>query len=166
MQLAMTGMFRAKWSDAIYDEWIRSLLNQRPDLTREKLQRTRDNMNAHVDGLVTDYESLIPGLWLPDPNDRHVLAAAIRARADVIVTFNLADFPESSLSQFEIAAQHPDEFIHHLIDLNPDAVCEAARQQRANLKKPPRTVEEFLQTLEQQHLPETLEFLRWRREFI
>ncbi|HQX50634.1 MAG TPA: PIN domain-containing protein [Planctomycetaceae bacterium] len=166
MHLAMTGLFRAKWSEQIHEEWIRSLLEQRPDLTRENLQRTRDNMNSHVDGLVTDYESLIPGLSLPDPDDRHVLAAAIRARADVIVTFNLADFPKSTLSQFEIEAQHPDEFIRHLIDLNPDAVCEAARRQRASLKKPPRTVEEFLQALEQQRLPKTVEFLRRRRAFI
>jgi len=84
----------------------------------------------------------------------------------VIVTFNLADFPESTLSEFGVGAQHPDEFIHHLIDLNPDAVCEAARRQRASLKKPPRTVEEFLQALEQQRLSKTVEFLRRRWEFI
>lgn len=79
MHLALTDLFRAKWTDQIHDEWIRSVLEQRPDLRREQLERTRQLMNAHVrDCLVTGYEDLIPALSLPDPDDRHVLAAAIR----------------------------------------------------------------------------------------
>lgn len=166
MHLAMSNLFRAKRSDEIHEEWIRNVLKERPDLTREKLQRTRQNMDKNVDGLVTGYESLIPGLTLPDENDRHVLAAAIRAGADVIVTFNLKDFPADYLSPFGIEAQHPDEFVFHLSDLNPDAVCEAAKRQRANLKNPPKSVAEFLEVMEQQRLPKTAAFLRRRREFI
>jgi hypothetical protein len=123
-------------------------------------------MDKHVDGLVTGYESLIPGLTLPDDNDRHVLAAAIRARADVIVTFNLKDFPAEYLSQFDIEAQHPDDFVFHLTDLNPEAVCEAAKRQRASLKSPPMSVADFLGIMEQQRLPKTAAFLRQRQEFI
>ena len=94
MHLALTGLFRAKWSAEIHEEWISALLRNRPDLTRTKLERTRMLMDQHAtDALVTDYQHLIPGLQLPDPNDRHVLAAAIRAGADVIVTINLRDFP-------------------------------------------------------------------------
>ncbi len=166
MHLAMSNLFRAKWSDEIHEEWIRNVLKERPDLTREKLHRTRQNMDKHVDGLVFGYESLIPGLTLPDGNDRHVLAAAIRARADVIVTFNLKDFPAEYLSQFDIEAQHPDDFVFHLTDLNPEAVCEAAKRQRASLKSPPMSVADFLGIMEQQRLPKTAAFLRQRQEFI
>src|SRR5947209_8316691 len=94
MHLALIGLFRAKWSADIHEEWMSNLLNNRPDLTRLQLERTRTLMDKHaVDALVTGYEDLIPGLQLPDPDDRHVMAAAIRGRADVIVTMNLRDFP-------------------------------------------------------------------------
>lgn len=103
MRLAMTDLFRARWTDQIHDEWIRNVLANRPDLTSEQLDRTRELMNAHVrDCLVTGYESLIDSLVLPDPDDRHVLAAAIRTRASVIVTFNLSDFPEATLEPLGI----------------------------------------------------------------
>jgi len=108
MHLALTDLIRAKWTEAIHEEWIRSVLANRPDLTREKLERTRQLMNAHVrDCLVADYEDLIPLLTLPDADDRHVLAAAIRSNADVIVTFNLGDFPPEALTKWGIEAQHP-----------------------------------------------------------
>lgn len=97
MRLAATDLFRARWSDAIHDEWIRSVLTQRPDLEAQ-LARTRQLMDAHVmDCLVTGYEPLIDTLGLPDPGDRHVLAAAIIGRADLIVTKNLRDFPADRL---------------------------------------------------------------------
>jgi hypothetical protein len=95
----------------------------RSDLTRAKLERTRQLMDkAAPDALVRGYEHLIPGLALPDPNDRHVLAAAIRAGASVIVTCNLPDFPPHVLGEFDIEAQHPDDFIVHLLDLAPGLV--------------------------------------------
>ncbi len=87
MQLAMTGLFRARWSAMIHDEWTRSVLRVRPDLTTEQLDRTRQLMDSHVlDAVVTGFEPLIDALELPDPDDRHVLAAAIRCGADAIVT--------------------------------------------------------------------------------
>ena len=92
--LATEGLVHARWSDRIHDEWTRNLLANRPDLTAARVRRTRDLMNQHVrDSLVTGYESLIAQLALPDPDDCHVLAAALRARATLIVTFNSADFP-------------------------------------------------------------------------
>jgi len=73
-------------------------------------------MDQHAtDALVTGYEELIDGLHLPDPDDRHVLAAAIRGRADVIVTCNLKDFPAGALKSYGIEAQHPDEFLLNLL---------------------------------------------------
>ena len=157
MHLAMTGLFRARWTDQIHDEWTRNVLTKRPDLKPEQLHRTRELMNAHaLDCLVTGYELLISGLSLPDPNDRHVLAAAIRARADVIVTFNLKDFPAEHLEEFGIEAQHPDEFVTHQIDLDAGLVCTDVKRQRQNLKNPPRTALELLATFEAQGLPQTV----------
>lgn len=161
MRLALSDLFRARWTDEIHDEWIRNVLENRPDLKPEQLARTRELMNSHVrDCLVTGYQDLIDGLQLPDPDDRHVLAAAIRTRASVIVTYNLDDFPAAYLATYGLEVQHPDEFILHLLDLSPAAVCLAAKTQRAALKNPPRSVDEFLETLAQQRLPETVGKLR------
>jgi predicted nucleic acid-binding protein len=161
MELAATGLFRAKWSDEIHEEWIRNLLQNRTDLRREQLERTRNLMNASVlDCLVTGYKELIPALPLPDPNDRHVLAAAIRSRTDVIVTSNLKHFPSDVLGNYGIDAQHPDEFIKHLLNLATPAVCGAAKTQRQRLKNPPKTVDEYLAGLERQGLVQTVKELR------
>lgn len=160
-------MFQAKWTNDIHDEWIRSVLKDRPDLTPEQLERTRNLMNSHVrDCLVTNYEELIPALTLPDPDDRHVLAAAIRSGSDVIVTYNLKDFPADVLGKFGIEAQHPDEFIMHLVDLAPNVVCAAVKRQRQNLKNPPKSVDELLDALEQQSLPQTVGTLRTFSELL
>jgi predicted nucleic acid-binding protein len=167
LQLATTGLFRARWSDQIHEEWIKAVLTQRKDLKREQLERTRQLMNAHAyDSLVTGHDGLINGLTLPDAGDRHVLAAAIRGRADVIVTFNLKDFPAASLAPFEIDAQHPDEFIGNLCDLTPQAVCAAAKTCRARLKKPAKTVDEYLARLAAQQLPVTVSFLTENRRLL
>lgn len=161
MHLALTDLFRAKWTEEIHAEWIRSVLANRPDLTREQLERTRRLMNAHVrDCLVADYEDIIPVLALPDPNDRHVLAAAIRSSANVIVTFNLGDFPPETLGKWGIEAQHPDDFISHLLDLAPHLVCVAAKRQRESLKNPPMSPDDFLTALERQGLARTVTALR------
>ena len=83
MRLALTDLYRARWSDQIYQEWMTAVLRNRPDLSREQLERTRSLMNAHVrDALVNGHQPLIPALELPDPDDRHVLAAAIKCGAD------------------------------------------------------------------------------------
>ncbi|MDD4890373.1 MAG: PIN domain-containing protein [Phycisphaerae bacterium] len=161
MHLALADMFRARWTDRIHEEWIRNLLKNRTDLSREQIERTRDSMNAHaLDCLVTGYEPLIAGLTLPDPDDRHVLAAAIRAGADLIVTFNTGDFPAERLDAFGIEAQHPDDFIMHLLDLAPELVCAAAKRQRESLRNPPKTVEEYLDALARQQLLQTVAQLR------
>ena len=161
MHLALTGLFRAKWSAGVHEEWISNLLKYRPDLTREKLERTRQLMDkATLDALVEGYEDLIPTLSLPDANDRHVLAAAIRGEAQVIVTMNLKDFPNEVLQQYEMEGLHPDEFILQLIDLAPDVVMDAAGTHRQSLKNPPKSIEEFLASLEAQGLPKSVAAFR------
>jgi predicted nucleic acid-binding protein len=161
MYLALSKQFRARWSDLIHDEWIRNLLANRPDLSLEQLNRTRMLMDQYVPGsLVTGFEGLIPSLKLPDPDDRHVMAAAIQTRAEAIVTFNLKDFPEKELSQYGLSAIHPDDFITDLMDLNVGAVIEAARLHRASLKNPPFTSAGYLDVLLRQKLPKTVSKLQ------
>lgn len=160
MNLALTGIYRARWSASIHDEWKRNLLLNRPDLTPEHLDRTSSLMDAAVpDALVTDYDSLVEGLDLPDRDDRHVLAAAIKCNASVIVTFNLKDLPKAVLGAFDIEPLHPDDFIADLWDLDKAAVLEAAQRQRISLKNPPHNVQQYLDRLLQQKLPETVKLL-------
>lgn len=160
MQLALTDLFQAKWTDRIHDEWIRNLLQNRPDLKREQLEKTRRLMNAATrDCLVEGYDALIESIKLPDVDDRHVLAAAIHAHAGVIVTFNLKDFPPRALGSHKIEALHPDDFILRLIEIDSASVCEAARVHRARLRNPPKSVDEYLSTLSEQGLPKTAEYL-------
>jgi predicted nucleic acid-binding protein len=156
MWLALSGRFRARWSLEIHNEWKRNLLKNRPDLTTEQLDRTSDLMDQAIpDACVSGYEKLIEGLTLPDVDDRHVLAAAIRCNASVIVTFNQKDFPDETLGPFGIEAQHPDEFVDNLFDLDPAAVVAAAQRQRKQLKTPPMDVGTYLDLLMRQGLTQS-----------
>jgi predicted nucleic acid-binding protein len=167
MSLAQTGLFRARWTEQIHEEWTRNLLKNRPELKDETLRRTRALMNAAVpDCLITGYEPIIDSVVLPDPGDRHVLAAAIRGQAAVIVTYNLKDFPEEALKPFDIAAEHPDQFISNLFDLHPPAVTVAVRDMRARLKNPPRSVDELLDTFLAAGLAETVAQLNAMKELL
>ena len=167
MRLAMTDLYRARWTDMIHDEWTRNVLKRRADLKPADLDRTRHLMNAHVrDSLVVGFEHLIPSVNLQDPDDRHVVAAAIHGGANLIVTFNLKDFPAESLKCYNLVAQHPDDFILDLLDLHPARVCEAASKHRRSLKNPPKTADEYLDTLLKQGLTQTVGSLRqWKSAF-
>ena len=160
MRLALTDLFKAHWTDQIHEEWINALLRQNKH-KREKLERAKALMDAHVkDAKVTGFEQLIPALELPDPDDRHVLAAAIKCRADAIVTFNAKDFPAAALEPFGIDILHPDDFIHYQLDLSPPLCCQAVRNQRLALKNPEMSAEELLAVLQKQQLPQTVSRLR------
>ena len=160
MWLGLSGRFRARWSQQIHEEWKRNLLLNRPDLARAQLDRTSDLMDRAIpDGLVHGYQGLIAGLTLPDPDDRHVLAAAIRCGASVIVTFNQRDFPNELLASYGVESQHPDEFVDNLLDLDPAAVVAAAQRQRAQLKNPPADVDQYLDMLLRQGLVQTTKAL-------
>jgi predicted nucleic acid-binding protein len=160
MHMVLLDLFRAKWTEKIHTEWIRNVLKDRPDLSFNQLERTRNLMNSHVrDCLVEGYEGLIETLVLPDQDDCHVLAAAIHAKADVILTFNLKDFPAKTLENYGIEAIHPDKFIVSLLETDAEKVCLAAERQRLSLKNPPKSRDEFLQILRQQNLKESCEWL-------
>lgn len=157
MHLAVTDLFQAKWTDTIHQEWMKNVLANRPDLTLNQLERTRDLMNMHVrDCLVTGHEALIPTLLLPDPNDHHILAAAIFTAASIIITYNLKDCPIESTQIYGIEAWHPDDFISYFIDIEPGIVCAAVRKLRATLKKPVIEQKLYLEILACQSLPKTV----------
>ena len=114
-------------------------------------------MNAAVpDSLVTGYEDLIESLELPDLDDRHVLAVAIRSDADAIITFNQRDFDETVLTKFDLYTEHPDEFVSNMISIYTPRVISAVREMRQRLRNPPKDVDDFLGTLHQQGLPQTV----------
>lgn len=167
MWLGLSGRFRARWSRDIHEEWKRNLLLNRPDLTRAQLDRTSELMDRAIpDGLVDGYQDLITGLRLPDPDDRHVLAAAIHCGASVIVTFNQRDFPAELLTSYGVESQHPDEFVDNLFDLDAAVVVAAAQRQRAQLKNPPADVDSYLETLFRQGLVQSAKALATYRAIL
>jgi hypothetical protein len=115
---------------------------------------------------VTGYEYLIPSLRLPDADDLHVLAAAIHCGAEIIVTFNLRDFPSQTLQAYGLEARHPDDFVLDLLDLDTARVLDAVKGQRAGLRHPPKTALELLATLKNQGLPRSVAVLERYQEVI
>ncbi|MBS78679.1 MAG: PIN domain-containing protein [Variovorax sp.] len=147
LSLAVADLYHARWSASIHEEWVRNLANNRPDIS-DRLPAIVEGMNSAVpDSLVTGYEPLVASLMLSDPDDRHVLAAAIVGHADAIVTFNLDDFPQPYLAQFNIEVQHPDRFVTHQLHLHKLKALTAIKQMRARWSRPARSAEELLQAL-------------------
>ena len=160
LRLAVTGLFQARWSEQILDEMVDSIIRQRPELAA-RLARTRALMcDAVQDCVVAGYEDLIDGLVLPDPDDRHVLAAAIRCSAQVIVTNNIRDFPADTLAPYGIQAQTADEFVVNLCELAPAAVRTVVETQAAALRRPPQSTDELLSRLQDRGLLQSVAFLR------
>ena len=156
LELAHADLYAALWSDEVHREWMRSLAENRPTLPTAAIMRMRALMEAHIgDVSVRGYEPLIATLTLPDPDDRHVLAAAIHGKASVIVTSNLKDFLPEVLAPHQIIAQHPDAFVLSLLEADAEGVAMALAADRADLVNPPLSVDEYLAVLERGGLPET-----------
>jgi hypothetical protein len=154
--LAVEGAVEARWTEAIHQEWTQHLAANRPDIAPARIQKLRQTIDQAIpDCLVTGYDTVVDQLVLPDPDDRHVVAAAIACSADLIVTFNGNDFPSSALAPYQIEALSPDDFVNRLITLIPETVCRAAMHHRANLQRPSMTVQTYLETLCQRGLPLT-----------
>ena len=161
IRIAQSGMVQAKWTNAIVDEMLGALRRNRPDIPPAKLDRLRDLMNAAVrDCLVSGYEPLIEGLKLPDPNDRHVLAAAIKSGAQVIVTRNLKHFPAPDLEAWDIEAKSPDAFVLDQVGIDGRVVASCVRQIADSRTNPPEAVEDILAQLERDGLVEAVVALR------
>lgn len=152
---------QARWTDQILDEVFRNIRENRPDLPSGLLDRTRTLMVKAVrDCLVTGYEPLIPALDLPDPDDRHVLAAAIRARAQVIVTDNLKDFPAEALRQWDVDPKDADDFVCDQIGLDAKVVWSCLQQIANSWRNPPGTIGDVLTSLERCGLVQSVAALR------
>ena len=157
---AFARIYKARFTNQIHEEWIHAVLRQRPHLTRGPLETTRDLMNSKIpNALVVNYEPLIDGLQLPDANDRHVLAAAIHAGCDRIITWNIADFPASTLEVHGLKTQTPDEFLCELLRDFPQDMLDSLKRQRTNLNRPPLAVEQFIENLRKQNLPKFVELI-------
>jgi len=160
MWLSKNGLIAARWSDLILAEWVENLLANRIDLKRERLLRTCSEMNRAIpDALVTGYDPLIDSITLPDVDDRHVVAVAMTAGASVILTLNLKDFPAGQLPTGVVAAA-PDPFLCELFQHRPGEVLETMREHRSMLRKPSKTVDEYLATLTANGLVSLVELVR------
>jgi len=161
MEVAATGIYAAKWSKAIDDEWVRNLAKNKKRAEADFHTR-RDSMHdACPDWEVPEegWRLIEPCLSLPDVNDRHVLAAAVAGRADSIVTINIKDFPSSILEPLGITALHPDEFLLQQLQLEPLVVLPAFKSMRTRLKNPAFTPEKFVDAMERNGLIQTAAFL-------
>lgn len=160
------GLFRGRWTEQILDEWTRNLLEQKPHLEDSVRSQQRAMQEHFAEAIVTGYEPLIPALNLPDPDDRHVLAAAIQCGAQHIVTENLADFPADLLEQFEIEAIDADEFLSRTFDLYPSEALAVLRSLRELYDNPPFSPPEFILDLTAKGLPKLAARVREHRDFI
>ena len=162
MEVALAKVYQAKWSADVHREWLAALSRNRPDLDRAKLERTRVLMDKAIpSALVTGYRHLIASIPLEqDTDDRHVIAAAIVGKCDVIVTSNVAHFPQQALDEHGLVAQRPDDFLAHLLDNSLEAFLAAVRSARATKRNPPFTVDAYLAHLSRHGLVKTAAALR------
>jgi predicted nucleic acid-binding protein len=147
MWLATEGHFAARWSERILEEWVRNRQADQPELEIEQLRQTCRNMNRWIpDALVSVNDDALASIDLPDEDDRHVVVTAMDSGATSIVTFNLRDFPEPHMPK-GIRAVHPDEFLQQCFAANTDGILDTMKKHRGHLKKPVKTVEEYLAAL-------------------
>jgi predicted nucleic acid-binding protein len=138
ISLASAGLYAAKWSRKIESEWMASIEQRRPDL-RGRLAYRRDQMRDAVPDWEVEeraWQSVSRGLVLPDPDDVHVLSAALAGHADCIVTANLRDFPSDIVGPLAIEVLHPDQFIVAQCDLDPLVALAAFKRMRTRWKNP------------------------------
>lgn len=161
IRIAQHGLVQAKWTTEILDEMTAARLRKNPQLEQAKLELLRDRMIAAVaDCLVTGYEPLVDTLKLPDPDDRHVLAAAIKAGAQVIVTTNLKDFPADYLNQWSIEAKSPDDFVLDQLGIDDRVVFSCVQAIANSRARPPKTLPDVLTELENGGLVASVSMLR------
>ena len=168
IEVAATGIYAAKWSKEIDDEWIRNLAKNK-NRREADFHNRRDFMHeACPDWEVTEdsWKAIEPCMKLPDPKDHHVLAAAIAGHADAIVTKNIQDFPNSAVAPFGISVLHPDEFLLQQLQLDPLLVLPAFKTMRARLKNPAFTPEHFVSTMERNGLIQTAAYLEQALQLI
>lgn len=145
LRAAEADLYRPAWSPRVQDEVRRAFSRVRPDLPPSRIEaRLRAADRVFPDALTTGYEPLEAGVALPDPDDRHVVAAAVTARADAVVTANLADFPDATLGPLGLHAVGPDDFLLDLLDLAPGRMARLVEEQAAATSRPSLTVADVL----------------------
>ena len=154
LTLAAHEFFSPKWSPRIRDEWTRNLVARMADrdgedVARNKVARIAAAVEAAFpDALVATELPESPVLDPVDAKDRHVVVTAMVAKADAIVTFNIADFAAPHLSEsLQIEVIHPDDFVMDLVDLNEKRAVAAFRELMARKKNPPMSIAELIQRL-------------------
>ncbi len=163
VQAAADRLVEARWTDEIHNEWIRNLAAETPTIPIERLQKTRRLMNDALPGAtISGYGDLVPTVSLPDPDDRHVVAAAIAGGASIIVTWNLRDFPTTALKKYGLRRQTPDAFLAGLYDDVPDLVIGSLANARRNLNKSRVSASDFIDILNHQKLTQLVTRLRKR----
>ncbi len=166
LSLAEAEFFRLRWSARILDETERAIARVLGDRrTAERAARARGAMErAFPEAAVTGYEDLTDGLQhLPDPDDAHVIAAAVKTRASIIVTENLRHFPRRVLEPLDLEARTADAFIADTIDLDTGRAIAAVRRMRERFKRPEMTPETLLTAMEAAGLTQTVDVLREHR---
>lgn len=167
IELALHDLFRLKWSHKVLNEWKDNLLINRPDLKRERLEKTIEDMNnALLDCLVENYEPIESKLLLPDVNDHHVLAAAITSKSNFIVTANIKDFPQEYLATFNIKTCHPDDLFLNCAKKNKEYFIASIKACYQKLRMPPQTLEQYVSTLKDKcQLTKTAFFIEQNKLF-
>ena len=153
LSLAHADLYSARWTTDIEHEWMKALATNFPGQDAKILKTAEQMRQAIPDCMVTGYESLIPSLSLPDPDDRHVLAAAIAGHADAIVTSNGKDFPEKVLDSFGIELQSPDEFVVNQIMLNKIRALSAIKDMRMRWQRPEITPAALIDLFARRNMP-------------
>ena len=151
-------LYTPKWSEHIFDEW-KKVMKEKGVSEEEANKRINKVNSAFPDALVQNYKVLIDHLKLPDEDDRHVLAAAIRTNANLIVTNNIKDFPESYLQLFSLSAKTADDFLTDIIDLNQEQAIAAFKEMVLNKKNPKQDEFEILNQLRNAGLRDTANYL-------
>lgn len=160
LRFTEAGLYRARWSDDILAEWTGNLLEQKPHL-KASIKSQLDAMNrAFPEARVEGYQDLIDSLTLPDEDDRHVLAAAIRSDAQVIVTENLKDFPAEALVHYDIEARSADSFLASTFELYPQLAIGALRKMRRDYVAPAMSPGDFILYLNKQGLAQLAAFAK------
>ncbi|QGH70793.1 PIN domain-containing protein [Pseudactinotalea sp. HY158] len=161
LRMADLGLFRPVWSARVIDEARRALERIHPDIDPSRFRSRFRSMNeAFDDALVEGWEPLTQGLDLPDPDDRHVVAAALRGRADAIITENIRDFPDSTLKPIGLDAVRSDAFLLDQFDLDPSAALHIVVEQAAAMTRPPVDIETLLTRLARSGVPRFAQAVR------
>ena len=155
LRVAERGLYRPLWSERILAEAQGAILGIHPDIEAATVARRFNDMEAAFDdAMVMGWEDLEETISLPDPDDRHVVAAAIRGGAQAIVTSNVADFPSDALAAFDLEAVHPDDFLLDQLDLSPVVVQNVVREQAEHSKAPYLTALDLILRLERSGVPQ------------